>query len=260
MFWNIDYAGPSIDPTWEEELNRIAPETPYGHDHLRIWWEPGDPWAVVERFVVWQLTPVWRVPDLGIREALDGPNPRAFGYYDQVLGRFVRKRYLPISFQQWRLYRETGYYAQPLWVVQGRNAGHLRRWTEVQSTISQMNGGPPEPPVPGELPYAPFDMRVVEKLKYLDALQKYGDILEHLSSKPRLAERLERRERETVTSMAEQMWNWLGSQIGGALDGDDGITRKEAQLLWDHAERDVPPEDPDEIHETFVTGVASNYN
>lgn len=250
-----DRIGPTPEPWWQEALDRIAPRTPYGHDWLYLRWEPGDPWDPIERWIVWTMTPLWRVPDLGIREALQGPNPRNFGHFDPTLGRFVRVKTLPISRQQWEIYQETGYFARPLWIVQGKNGGHLRRFTDVQSAISRMNGGPEEPPAPGDLPYADFDLRVVEKLKHLDLVEKFGDVLAATSDSD-FAAQLDRRERAMTEEMARQLWGWLGSQVEEALDP---LTRAQANEIWDHADPDAPVPDFDRAEDEFVDAIVNTY-
>lgn len=256
-----DWAGPTPDPSWQAALDEIAPRTPYGHDWLYLRWEPGEPWEPVERWIIWSMTPIWRVPALGIREALEGPNPRNFGHWDDVLGRFVRTRYLPISRQQWEIYRETGCFARPLWVIQGAHGGHLRRFTDVQAAISEMHGGPDAPPAPGDLPYADFDRRVVEKLRHLDVVERFGDVLGAAMSDAAVAASLDRREREIAREMAEQMWGWLGSQVEAALDpGEgDGLTRAQAEAVWERADPDAPVLDEDEEREQFMDTIVHAY-
>lgn len=261
-FAPIDWAGPTPEPTWQAALDRLAPRTDRGHDWLLLRWEAGDPWAPVHRWVVWQMTPESRIPDFGIIEALRGPNPRNFGYWDPRLGRFVRTRALPISRQQWEIFQEHRHWAQPLWIVQGRNGGHLKEWTDVQSTLSQMHGGPEEPPRAGALPYAPFDQRVVRQLRGLDVVARFGDILGRLSANPQAVEWLDLREREQTLEMARQLWGWLGEQIAEGLNPDtgDGLTRKQADEIWDHADPDAPVPDYEAEEERFLESVASNYS
>lgn len=257
----MDWTGPVPEPTWQAALDRLAPRTDRGHDWLLLRWGAGDPWAPVHRWVIWSMTPEWRIPDFGILEALQGPNPRNFGYFDRQKGRFVRTKALPISRQQWEIFQEHGHWAQPLWIVQGKSGGHLKEWTDIQSTLSLMHGGPKEPPRAGTLPYAPFDRRVIARLRALDLVAKFGDVLGALSENPNAVEWLDQREREQTLEMARQLWGWLGDQVEETLHpGEgDGLSRQAASDIWEHADPDAPEPDYEKIEEQFMETVSHSY-
>jgi hypothetical protein len=42
---------------------------------------------------------------------------------------------------QWAIYKETGRYAQPFFVIQGDRGGHKRNYTEIEAKISIFYGG-----------------------------------------------------------------------------------------------------------------------
>lgn len=261
----FDQYGPRQDPAWQRALDRIAPRTPYGHDHLRLVWEAGDHWAPVNRWVIYQMTPRQRVP-FGILDELEGPNPRNFGYYDKAKGAFVRSKTLRINLQQWLLFQKTGYYGRPLWVIQGSSGGHLRRFSDVQSAISEMHGGPVDPPAPGDLPYAELDERTIAKLRFMDVVSKYGDVLRTYGMSDfgvRLAHaELSRREREMMRTMAEQLWDWMGSQVEEAMNPGtgDGLSRAAAQSFWENTiDDDGERPDYEAEEEEFKQEVALDY-
>ncbi len=256
--WNsgMHYEAPSgIVERWQPELDRLAMPSERGPSWFKLIWEPGEPWAVVGRWVVWEMSPACRAP-LDAHDQLRGPNPRWFGAYDEALDRFVQAKAFLISQRQWWEYRRHGYYGTPVWVVQGERGGHKRYWTPIESKISVMNGGPADPPEPGSLRYAEPDQRTISQLGQLDMIRKYGDVLHLLDSRPALRAELDRREREQAEEMARQLWNWLGDQALENLT----LTNKQEQEMWEHASDTDPVPDWDREHEEFIEEVAGSYS
>lgn len=71
---------------WRELLDRFTPP-PEVQGHLEMVWEPGDPWGPVQRFQLWETTPVNAVnyrgdPLVNFDElrSLRGPHPRTMGH------------------------------------------------------------------------------------------------------------------------------------------------------------------------------------
>ncbi|MHB1310635.1 MAG: hypothetical protein ACYC3L_01370 [Gemmatimonadaceae bacterium] len=159
---------PKLD--WVHRLHAMRPMT----DHttgLAIAWEPGDPWEPVQRWFIYEVFPKHAIPPQ-IREQLDGPNPRSTGHAcfgTNALGRWCqcpnpKMRWVGgpapgITRQAWTLYRKHGGWARPLWVIQGKDGGHKYRFTQWESRLSKMAGGPEQPPIAGDLPYAEPDER-----------------------------------------------------------------------------------------------------
>lgn len=172
----------------------MAPRTERGPSWLKIAWLAGDnwtPWHRVQRWAIWQMTPIERAP-LGIASELRGPNPRVFGRWSSLEQRFIRSREFHINREQWELYQETGCWGQLYWIVQGPPGGHRRRWDDRESRLSQAFGGAEQPPPPGELPYQPFSPRVVERLREHDLVLRYGrqmPTLDQMSVEDRQRER-----------------------------------------------------------------------
>lgn len=236
---------------WQPELDRIAPRT-MRPTWLRLAWLPGYPWQPVERWVIYQMVPLrylgeWG-PGAAVRDSLlHGPDPARVIGFDTVRMKLVRHggpRPL-VDRWQYRLFRETGAYAQPLWVVQGSQGGHKRAFDDVESSISVMNGGPEQPPAPGELPYAEPDMRTIAKLRELDLVGVFKDCVRYADM---AKDELDRWERDRTEEMRRQLWNWLGSQVSESLT----FTRAQIEEIKEHA---VPAPEPDyeRIEEEFIT-------
>lgn len=225
----LDFDGPGIDPEWQRSLDRLAPPCERLAS-LHLCWEPGDPWYVedgdnvdqwydgaVERWIIYQLLPPERTPVVVLTD-LRGPAPRMRGRYDRYL---ERPRFIPdpacnISQRQWLLYRETGRYGVPYWIVQGSRGGNKRRWNRTESIISRMHGGPKEPPLAGTLPYAPFDNRVIDQLAKLDRVRNAAFLLDRAEQRPDI---WQQHERDQLERLKDEVWDhWLADQVKDAMD------------------------------------------
>lgn len=240
---------------WQPALDRIAPRTARGHSHLRLMWEPGEPWEPVERWLIWEVMPVDRAMD-GVQMDLEGPPPRSFGRYDHALGKFKRTRSSFVSQRQWEFHRETGLYGRPIWVVQGTEGGHKRHWSEFEQNLVMLKTDNPEPmypPAPGDLCYAEPDQRTIAMLHALDLVHAYGDLLHLSATHPHVLESLDRREKEAARDIAEQVWSWLHVQVEESMT----LTRAMVNDIWDNANPDKAVPDYDGGTENFIEEVAS---
>lgn len=160
-----------VPQSWHLRLRHMRPLTD-STEGLVMTWEPGDVWEPVQRWLIYGVLPR-RVIPVDVLQQLSGPHPRSSGH-----GCFpgycmcARPRYrwvggpAPlITRTQWLLFQETGGWARPLWVLQGTRGGHKRRFTEWESRLSQLAGGPAQPPAPGVLSYAEPDERTWEALR-----------------------------------------------------------------------------------------------
>lgn len=193
------------EPSWQQELDAICPRRP-GMSWLLIRWYPGYPWAPAHRWVIYQCTAKEQTPDLVLMH-LEGADPRKLGFWDPIKQEY--RSVARVSRYQWDIYRELGCYAASYWIIQGSHGGHKAKFNHVESALSHMNGGPRQPPDPGQLPYAPFDQRVIAKLLQFK----------------RWAE-LERDEEEAKRKMRAMLWEWMSTQIMEELDGKDALLRK----------------------------------
>lgn len=196
-------------PAWQAELDRTFPRSDrlswllvgwYAADEVldgqRIKVDP------VQRWVIWQMTPAAAVPPL-IRDYLEGPPPHP------------KHNPIPVCREQWDLFRSTGCYAQAYWIIQGERGGHKRRFTDVEAKVLNARGLPTHPPVPGSLPYAPFDRRVLDKLLELDRARFWNRGIELDERKP---EDLDAEHREAAEAARGWLFNWLESQVDAAYD------------------------------------------
>ena len=253
----IEREAPSgVVERWQPELDRISgPRTAQGYSHLRLVWEPGEDWCPVGRWLIWECMPADRAP-LGVFHELRGPNPRSFLRYDGVQRKVKRTRNSLVTRAQWQFYRETGLYGRPIWVVQGTKGGHKRHWNDVEQTIAMMVYDleeAPDPPAPGDLPYAEPDARTINALRGMNLVQRFGDTLRLVMHDGALRDSLDRREGEIAAEMARQVHSWLDAQLEEALD----LSRKHVALIWEHASDREDDTDYDRRELDFIDNVAS---
>jgi hypothetical protein len=154
---------------WETQLAEIWPR----EDNL-IWpkliWEPGRPWeSPVDRWFIYQMIPGPGI-EAGALAQLQAPSPPQ-GYWSEEAGQYIDDG-STITTRAWHLYQETGCWGKPFWVIQGSKGGHKRWFDKDEQKMLFMAGLPVHPPTPGDLPYAPFDNKVVEALMKHDALRE----------------------------------------------------------------------------------------
>jgi hypothetical protein len=189
------YAGPCLDYArhpeagWQAALD-AATLTGDGTHVARLWlhWVPGDPWQPVHRWFLFQLQP-WAHVAPHIQMELRGPHPRTnatLHYTPRVIAGKLEQRPRitggPCRFidrTQWAIHRqierEQGVRVFPRyhWVIQGDMGGHPFMITDEEQALRSLQGLPADVPSAGDLPYAPFDQRVVDALSRYD-LWKYA--------------------------------------------------------------------------------------
>jgi len=206
---------PYQDPTWQEELDKIAP--PGGKlSWLHLYFEPGYEWEPVGRWMIGQVIPAQSISPV-IREFLEGPNPADHGHFEtDENGRPRWVTDLPgVTRLQWHYYRETGNLLKPYWCVQGSHGGHRVQWSFPERRIIEMFGGDPNPPVPGALPYAAPDARTFAEIGKRDLLRKYAYIFDKIENS---GEHIAEDERRGLAEMRKQYWDMVSGQVGGYAD------------------------------------------
>jgi hypothetical protein len=238
-------AKPYEDPAWQEELDRIAP--PAGRlSYLSLYWEGGYDWEPIGRWMVAQIIPPASIAP-AFRELLEGPNPADHGYFE--CDEYGQKRWvttLPgITRRQWQWYRDFGSFFRPYFVVQGTKGGHRLRWTFPEKRIIEMNGGDPNPPAPGDLPYAVPDQRTFKMLGEWDMLRKWARAMDYMDG----ANARDEFKEEERRVMRAEYWKRLGDhveaysdELAHHIDLDDA---PETRVDWEQKN--------EELEEAFIT-------
>jgi hypothetical protein len=108
-------------------------------------------------------------------------------------------------------------------VIQGDEGGHKRWFSPVEKKFLKLAGLPPEPPAPGDLPYAEFDDRTMKRLQEWDlmkgqhsGLRRRRSLLQGLYSS-RQEEEEQKFRIALVKWLAEQVTQLDGEKISKAL-------------------------------------------
>lgn len=239
---------------WQRELDRVFQPADQ-ISRLVIRWEAGDEWQPIQRWMIWQCQDPKHSPiPPFLRDALHGPHPRSTGHYCApglnskgqpwcaclIKGnKWVKGANRHVDRQTWELYHDTGLYGRRWWTIQGTKGGHRFLWDteELEAKLSQLMGGPSQTPDPGDLPYAEFDYRVLEKIGRLDQVRTWTRTLEFAA---RNADHLEAQQREDALKAREALWKWIDWGIEEAW-AEGGSAFK--QYLSDEYGRAKPGED-----------------
>lgn len=221
-----------VPKEWSDRLAELSPPT-NKFSWLKLIWEPGYPWEIVERYMIYQMVPRHGIP-LGFLEQLEHalPPSQMGNYYDKHMewvdergvsrrGQFVRNPDCIITERAWHLYRETRCWGRPFWVIQGNEGGHKRWFSPNEKKFLKMAGLPIDSPPPGDLPYADFDERVMKRLEEWDLLRGQHGTLRR--SKTLLHGAYSSRYEADERRFREAFVKWLADQVT-ELD-PEGITK-----------------------------------
>lgn len=146
----------------------------------------------------------------------------------------------------WDLFEETGRYGRSYWVVQGEHGGHKRRYSNVERQLARLHRKHLEPPHPGDLPYAPVDKRVFDKLAPYDQLLGWEYAFRRDEADPTM---FDVKEKEAMTGVRSQYWSWLEGQVDAAFDSVETVSKRVPVPVRD----DAPQIDYDALKHTILT-------
>lgn len=235
--WGIDWDGPTVEPFLTAALAELAPKSEL-MPWLHLYWEPGETWCPVERFVLANMVPkaVLRAEhnfyqmvtgetfeNASLYSELESPNPRAGGHYcadgwclcAKKRNRFVHATELPpsITERQWLLYHETGAHAIPAWIVQGRRGGHKRDFNQLEQFILKQRGRKQfTAPAPGSLAFAHPDLRMVEAMRKVDQLVAWNAEMSK-DFRLRTARDIARTKSRRTEEFHNAIYDWLDGQL-----------------------------------------------
>ncbi len=142
----ITYRHREAQPEWVARLREISPISEVV-SWLAIRWH-----ADFSRWILYEMVPN-RFIDPAFRSELEGEHPDRLPDWARI-----------VSVYQWEMFRKYKVHARPCWVIQGTKGGHKVAFDPADQELCRAQGLPPEPPKPGELPYAPFDERVAQQI------------------------------------------------------------------------------------------------
>lgn len=208
---------------WQAQIDRVF--HPVDRlSRLIIRWDAGDTWQPIQRFVIWHCEDpeLVRIPPT-VRAALRRPHPRSKGHYcaSGTNERGAVWCMCPIKANRWRgganqhmdrgtweLYRDTGLYGRRWWTIQGHKGGHRFVWdtSEFEARFSAMHGGPQQTPDPGDLPYAPFDGRVLDRIAPLDKVRAWSMMVDFATRHP---DQLDAEEEAEAVAFKRALWHHI---------------------------------------------------
>lgn len=225
---------PSELPAWQANVERLWGKPNQHVSWLHLHWYDDEG---VNRLVLWQVVPIERCGPF--QQGLLTGDPPGKDKYGKPTG-------VPMVRIQWDLCQRLHGWASPFWIIQGDQGGHKRRFDHVEQALLKMAGLPTEPPVPGELPYAPFDNRVIEQVQQRDKMLKYKKMLDFADRRP---EQIDAEDRETLEAMRAEHLRWLERQVDAVFDGvtradlaaacAGAVSHDAAPIDWDAAQADL---------------------
>ncbi|HXJ66628.1 MAG TPA: hypothetical protein VNN79_22950 [Actinomycetota bacterium] len=218
---------------WVRQLRDLSPIRESDDvGYLELLWEPGDPWAPVQRWEIYEISPRHAVPTALLHAFKTAGHPRKEGHpcTSKPVSSWAARpnfNYVPchckrkseawrggltdIPLTAWKLFQRTGRVGYPFWIIQGDRGGHRRQFSEQEERLLQHQGLPTKLPAPGELPYAPFDGRVINGCIGYNRLREFhGNIAEYKKAMGKghssyVAEKEKELRRKLLTNLATQM-------------------------------------------------------
>lgn len=252
-------------PEWQQALDDLY-EPGEALSKLVIAWEPGDPWAPVQRWVVWHALPR-PIVRADVLAELEGPDPRSEGHYCGYTEEGVsaclcpRKRQqwvggtaVLIDRRQWELYRmdgpTKGHWCRRYWIVQGTTGGHRWKFSSLESKQAKARGLPAQTPVPGDLPYAEPDRRTYDLLGERNLMRRHAYACDFLDRTP---EMFDAEERDALRAANAELWDWLDRQFDEAWQDEGAAITALAQQYRRGGGEKRRGLDADEERERFIT-------
>ncbi|KKL87672.1 hypothetical protein LCGC14_1932390 [marine sediment metagenome] len=233
---------PYQDPTWQQQLDAIAPHDGTDDVWLHLYWEEGYPWEPINRWMIGKV--LTRIP-LMFRDALEGPDPRTQGHYDEIERVFKTKA--SCSRRQWDYFQKTGHMLQSYWVVQGGKGGHRVDYNQVEGRISALHGGPQQPPRPGDLQYQAPNQITFEALTNIRALLGAQAIIRSGEGTVLAAD-----EKRGLETMRGDVWNWMKEQMEESCD-ELAFHMKDEMHMAPDGDSSAINRGLEEVEESFIT-------
>jgi hypothetical protein len=186
---------------WLQRLREVSPV-----NDIVSWLEPR--WlARYERWALYECVPIRYVDDNELIAELSGPDPDSPEGEGMVVSRFQQE-----MFKKYRVH------ARLSWIIQGNTGGHQYVFGESTKELCRAKGIPVEPPKPGDLPYAPFDERVVQQILRMSKLAKVRNDLGEFKKRYGKVENWKREDREAMREARQQYVQFINAQFGDDLD------------------------------------------
>lgn len=223
-------------PRWQRECRSL-----FGEPNAHIAWAHLD-WyddQGVNRLVVFQMIPLEKASFFELQMFGEEKEPewKADGTCPGA----------PMTRLAWNLFHRERALPKVFWIIEGDRGGHKYRFSHRERALLKLAGKPCDPPVPGSLPYAPWDNRVVAALKAIDRLRFWNKAIDLADRTP---EMLEADEQEALRQMKDSYLTWLERQVEAKMDEVETFARP--IVTDDLVSRDVAPVDADALRAEYV--------
>lgn len=202
---------------WERRLREISPISDV-HSWLAFRW-----FAEAQRWMLYECVPIRFIDDNALIEDLGGPDPETEAGKDVL-----------VSHYQQRMFREHRVHARPCWVIQGTKGGHYAAYTKAVQEDHRALGLPPDPPTPGDLPYADFDERVVRQVVEMSKLVRFKNDFGEF--KRRFGD-VAGQKREAANALRAARTRYVAFINSTFEDGDEEFVAANRKGAFEHAPR-----------------------
>lgn len=215
-----------VPPEWQRALEQVCPRYD-GVSWFKIAWEPGeefDPKMWVQRWVIWQMRTQTETEKLILRDypgvtGFRDEHPRLNAHWNRKLGCYTKPdgRMAKTDKLTYELYQQTGCYGVRFHVIQGEHGGHRYNLSHVEKQILTLgsNGKMRDVPMMADLPYAPFDSRVLVHFAKIEQAALARKVYKYAAQR---LDQLDRDERDEMEYARCLMFDYLGKQFGELYD------------------------------------------
>lgn len=198
---------PKDPKDWQAKLDELYPPTDDRLCHMHLVWEPGYEWRVVNRWFIYRSVSREHMSEALFLNWLNGPDPMDFYQYDKrkpVGQRLLQRSDAPlIGRNTWLMWRASGRFALPYWVIQGTKGGHPHEFTQIEERWAKLMEQPTEPPVPGMLSYAEPSHLVWDALRRRDEFSISGMKIDQLENQ----DELQSGDRQLLQELRQAAWD-----------------------------------------------------
>lgn len=250
----------AVPREWTRALQETCPRYD-GISWFKIVWEPGEefhPDFVVQRWVIWQMHTPEHTQRLILRDhpgcsGFSLEHPRKDAKWDATLGCYVKAdgSFAKTDKLTYELYKETGCYGVRFWVIQGETGGHRFNLSHLEKQILKFgsNGKMKDVPKMGDLPYAPFDTRVLPHFARIEQAAMARKVCKYALQNVHALDLDERNEWEYARTL---LFDYLGSQFGELYDEFKPFIKQQLRKIPVPVGARKQETDGDELKDRFV--------
>lgn len=248
----------AVPAEWSRALAETCPQYE-GISSFHIAWEPGEEWEPIQRYMIWQDQTREMTQKLILRDypgctGLTQEHPRLNAKWDAVAKCYVKQDGTLAKTDKltYERYHRTGRYGVRFWVIQGDTGGHRFNLSHLEKQILKFgsNGKMRDVPLPGDLPYAPFDGRVLPHFARIEQAAMARKVCKYALAHVHQLDLDERNEWEYARTL---LFDYLGAQFGELYDEFKPFIKEQLRKIPVPVGAKKVQTDGDELKDRFVT-------